>query len=356
MSATFGRRAGAALVLVLALAAGRASAAGPSAADVATARELYKQGADALDAGNAAVAADKLAQAWALVQTPVIGFDLSRAQLALGHLVEAREAALSVQRLPVGHDETARSNEARGAAGKLAAQLESRIPHVTVSVEGLAGHEATVKIDGSVIPGAALSVARQADPGSHVAVVDTDDGRHAEGTVMLAERDTRTIVLRLDAPRATESTTPPAKPAHVETVAPTQLERPAQPALFAPTPEKRPGTSPLVWIGLGTAVAGLVTGAITGAFALSEESTVKANCSTQSSVDQKYVCFPPYTNDLATANTLATISTIGFVVSGVGIAVLVTGLVLGGASTSHAQKTARITPFFGPVTGVRGEF
>ncbi len=140
MNATFGR----CLTIAAILFAANARAANPSAADVATARELYKQGADALDAGNAKLAADKLSQAWALVQTPVIGFDLARAQSALGHLVEAREAALGVQRIPVAKDETARSSEARGDATKIAAQLEPRSPHVTRDVRGLAGHAATV--------------------------------------------------------------------------------------------------------------------------------------------------------------------------------------------------------------------
>src|SRR5260370_42445676 len=99
--ATFGElRVLCAVVLV----AGAARATNPT--DVATARELYKVGADALDMGDPKAAVEKLTQAWALVQTPVIGTDLARAHKALGHLVEAREAALAVQRLALAHDET----------------------------------------------------------------------------------------------------------------------------------------------------------------------------------------------------------------------------------------------------------
>lgn len=345
MSATSGRGRFA-LTIAAVLLAGHARAANPSPADVATARELYKQGADALEAGNAKLAADKLSQAWALVQTPVIGLDLARAQTALGHLVEAREAALSVQRLAVAHDETARSSEARGDAAKIAAQLEPRIPHVTLDVRNLAGHEATVKLDGEVVPAAALSVARQANPGSHVAVVDTDDGRHAESTVQLAERESKSIVLELGEPHAPATVTPTTR---------TEAQRPPPPPLqTAPvTPERSGGLSPLVWIGIATGGVGLATGAITGAFAMSEASSLDSHCQL---VGDVHVCDPTGSSHLATANALATVSTIGFVVAGAGIAVLVTGLALGPSHKSTASKSAWVMPFIGPVSGVRGAF
>jgi hypothetical protein len=338
MTATSGR----AIALAIFFVASAARATNP--ADVATARELYKQGADALDAHDAKLAADKLAQAWALVQTPVIGFDLARAQSALGHLVEAREAALSVQRLTIAHDETARSSEARTDAAKMAAQLEPRIPHVLLDVKNLEGHDATVKLDGSVVPSAALSVARQANPGAHVASVDTDDGRHAEGTIDLAERETKTLTLTLDAPKAQVVTPPPQQP--VVKVEPTK-----PPPVVEPPPPERSHLSPLVWVGIATGGVGLVTGAITGAFAMSD--TSKLSCPQDSS--GTHICSGADVGTLSEANTLGTISTIGFVVAGVGVAVLVTGLVLG-PTKSATPRSASFVPFIGPVSGVAGTF
>jgi hypothetical protein len=341
MTATSGR----AIALALFFVAASARATNP--ADVATARELYKQGADALDAHDPKLAADKLSQAWALVQTPVIGFDLARAQNALGHLVEAREAALSVQRLAIAHDETARSTEARNDAAKLATQLEPRIPHVLVEVKNLESHEATVKLDGSVIPAAALSVARQANPGSHVASVDTDDGRHAEGTIELAERDTKTLTLTLEAPKVMSTTPTPTPPTPAK----------AEPSKTPPVPSAPPRASqtsihPLVWVGVATTGVGLVLGGITGAFAVSEANTVKGDCTLV--IGGQNVCGPNDTGHLSTANTLGTISTVGFVVAGVGVAVLVTGLILGPVKKTDA--VARFVPFIGPISGVAGTF
>lgn len=334
---------GSAIALAIFLAAGAARATNP--ADVATARELYKQGADALDAHDAKLAADKLSQAWALVQTPVIGFDLARAQAALGHLVEAREAALSVQRLAIAHDETARSTEARNDAAKLATQIEPRIPHVLVDVKNLAGHEPTVKLDGSVVPSAALSVARQANPGPHVATVDTDDGRHAEATIDLDERETKTLTLTLDAPKA-QAVTPPAQQPTT-----TKIETPKPPAqvIVEPPPPERSHLSPLVWIGVATTGVGLAVGGITGAFAFSDKSQL--NCPL---IGDTHICSGSDIGKLSEANTLGTISTIGFVVVGVGVAVLVTGFVLG--ASKSATKSASFVPFLGPVSGVAGTF
>jgi len=342
MNVTSGR----AFALALFFIAGAARATNP--ADVATARELYKQGADALDAHDPKLAADKLSQAWALVQTPVIGFDLARAQSALGHLVEAREAALSVQRLAIAHDETARSTEARNDAAKLATQLEPRIPHVLLDVKNLEGHEATVKLDGSVVPAAALSVARQANPGSHVASVDTDDGRHSEATIDLAERETKTITLTLDAPKTPVTPSPKPEPQH------TKVE-PANPppTMIVDPPRSHASPSPLVWIGVVTTGVGLVVGGVTGAFAMSDSQALDKGC-TRPPNDDTRVCSGALVGTLSEANALGTVSTIGFVVAGVGVGVLVTGLILG--PSKSPPKAAKLVPFLGPVSGVAGTF
>ena len=322
--------------------AGVAQATNPT--DVATARELYKSGADALDMGDPRTAVVKLTQAWALVQTPVIGTDLARAHKSLGHLVEAREAALAVQRLTIAHDETSRSTQARADADKIAVELAPRIPHVKLAVSGVGdGHTATVKLDGSVVPEAVLAVARQANPGSHVATVDTDDGRHAEGNVTLAESETKDLSLTLSAPTA-----PPKEPAKIEPETHAEIAKPqAPPQTVVLQPDRSSSLSPVLWIGVVTGGVGLAFGALTGAFALSEADTVKRGC-------PSLVCGPDMTGHLAAANTLGILSTIGFVTAGVGVALGITGAVL--SSGKHAPAHARIVPFLGPTSGIAGTF
>jgi hypothetical protein len=326
-----------ALVFVLGVARS-AHAGGPSPENVATARELYKQGSDAFDAGDAKTAIDKLSAAWSLVQTPLIGFTLARADASIGRLVEAREAALAVLRAPVAADETARSAQARKDAEALAASLEPRIPHVKIVVDGASGAQLTVKLDGIVVPEAALAVARQTNPGSHAATVDSDDGRHAQATVTVAESETKE--LRLSLPVRDPSAPPPKNPPPI-VIAP----------VSAPEPARSKGLSPVVWIGVATTGAGLAVGIIAGAFTLAGTSTVKSSC-TMKGFDGMLICPPDRTGDLSSAQTAAAVSTIGFIVAGVGAGLLVTGFVLSRSSS----KTARIVPFLGPTSGISGTF
>ncbi len=77
----------------------------------------------------------------------------------------------------------------------------------------------------------------------------------------------------------------------------------------------------LVISGYGLGVAGGVIGAITGAMSLSQTNDVKKDCGGN-------VCPPSEQSKIDSANALATISTVAFVVAGVGAAIGVTGTIL----------------------------
>jgi hypothetical protein len=182
---------------VVALAPG--AQAQPSAADLESARALFKQGKDLRAQGDLRGGLEKLKAAHALGQTPVTGVELARAYEGVGQLVEAREAALSVARLPVASDETDRSTEARADAAKLAEDLRPRIPSVVVYVTGTpAGAEAIVIVDGERVPAPAAREPRKTNPGPHVIVVRAapePNARESRETVVLAEREARIVAL-----------------------------------------------------------------------------------------------------------------------------------------------------------------
>lgn len=346
MNATFGK-ASALLLLAGALSfAPSAYAAPPSAENVATARELYKQGADALDAGDAKAAVDKLGAAWSLAQTPLIGFDLARAHAKLGHLVEAREAALAVVRLPPVSNETPRSSQARAAAEKMSLELAPKIPHVKLTLVG-AADDAMVKLDGSDVPAAALSVPRQANPGPHTATVDFPDGRHVEGSATVAEGETKEITLTVPPKPAT-----PDAATDVAATTPKGTGATTQPTTSSAS--SGGGLSPVVWVGVAIAAAGLGTGGVTGAIALNGASNVQRDCPTIAPSDGAHVCLPQYQGELSDAKTMATIATVGFIAAGVGAGVFVVGLLIGGKKSP--EKTARVLPMLGPVSGITGTF
>ena len=285
------------------------------------------------------------------MQTPVIGASLARAQQRLGHLVEAREAALAVQRLAVAPDETGRSKQARADADAIAAQVAPRIPHVKLVVQGVGQHHsATVKLDGAVVPEAALTVARQTNPGDHQATLDTDDGRHAEAAVTLAEGDTKEVSLVAPAP-----TEPVAPPAPAVALPPAAAPAELAPSTGAPAPAPQSThISPVVWVGVIVGGVGLVTGGITGALAVNEASIVSSKCH-GTGTDGKTVCLPPYTGDLDRGNTYATVSTIAFIGVGVGAALAVTGWFFS-SGKSDAPAQGRLVPFVGPISGLAGSF
>jgi hypothetical protein len=343
-----GKQLASSIALSLALASFPAIAASP--ADVGTARELYKQGADALDAGNPTAAVDKLAAAWAWVHTPVIGFALARAHHQLGHLVECREMALAVVRLPKAPDETALSASARAGAEQLAATIAPRIAHLSVAIAGAGVENTTVTLDGAPVPPAALRIARQANPGPHTVKAETADGRHGEVTVTLAEAETKEATVTISPVSKAEK--PPERPVAVA-VTPSLAGETA-----APPVSSRRGVSPVVWIGVVASGVGFATTAVFGGIAYGKKRALSSQCTLQNASDDgKSVCPASSSDDLSWAQTAGTIATIGAVTMGVGLATVVTGLLLrGGGGGDGTRSRASVSPMIGPVSGVTGTF
>ena len=232
---------------------------------------------------------------------------------ALGHWVDARARAQA---------------EGNGAiveeAEKRAKALEPRLPKLTLALPD-ASHAADIEVvrDGVTLGAASMGVALPVNPGAHTLVVRAKDREEATQTLSIAEGESKVVQLKLGAPKSAVAAPPPTAPA-----------------------TEGGGTSPLVYIGFGTAIAGVAVGAITGVLAFGKASTAKTEC--------------PNVNDCSTAGmdavdsgrTLGTISTIGFIVGGVGAAVGVYGLVWGKPETS-ASVAVSIGPMGG---GLRGTF
>src|SRR5215216_760448 len=105
----------------------------------AGARAAADAGGDAFDAGKYAEAADLFERAERLVHAPPHLLYAARAHVKLGHLVEARELYLSLtrERLP---DSTPRAfRDAQQMGEKELADVEPRLPYVSVVVQGGAG-------------------------------------------------------------------------------------------------------------------------------------------------------------------------------------------------------------------------
>jgi len=310
----------------------------PTAQELETARNLYKEGKDLRARGDLPGALEKLQAAHALGNTPVTGIELARTYAQVGQLVEAREVALSIARSPVAGDETEKSAEARVDAAKLASELRPRIPTLLVHVQGVAaGEPAHLVIDRFAVPDAALGEPMKVNPGAHVVVLRVGEGaatREARGEVDAAEGKAAELTLTVPPP-------PPAPPPPPEVPSPAPVQR----------------STLVLKLGFGTAIAGAAVGLFTGASALVKKGQLDGECNAAKQCGPENGGAP----DLFTARTYANASTIAFSVGAAGLVVGVIGLVTsrgdGRPAPSKGDYDARIAPWLGlGAAGVHGTF
>lgn len=278
----------------------------PSAADLATARELFLQARDLRTGGDLKGAIDKFRGAYATAPTPIIGLELGRTYMQKGDLIEAREAFLAVGRLKVEGDETPKSAQARTEANDLAEQLRPKIATLVVKVTGAAS-DATVAltVDGANVPLISGSATRKVNPGKHELVVKTGTSEKRD-SVELAEGESKEVTEDLSAatpvgPVTPVPTTPPTASAGDTTATPDWV-RPA-----------------MIYGGFGLAGAGVIMGSVTGVVALGKARTVKNECPGQ-------VCPESARKDVTSGRTFSTLSTVGFIAGAVGAGAGLVGL------------------------------
>lgn len=287
--------------------AAHAQTAEPSAADLESARELYRQGKDLRQQGDVRGALERFKAAHRYGQTPVTGLELGKTHQQLGELVEAREVFLSIARIKVAADETEKSAAARTEAAELAEQVRERIPTLVVKVNGVKDEsQVKVTVDGAPTPVVSFSSTRRINPGEHAIVVRSAD-REEKQTVALVEGETKDVEIAIT----------DASPKYGDA---------AKPAA-APGGARSPHV--LTWIGLGVGVVGFAVGSITGVMALGKASNVKDAC-------QGTTCPPSARADVEDGRSVATISTIGFLAGGVGLAAAAIGYFVLSPKTSPA--------------------
>ena len=182
----------------------------------------------------------------------------------------------------------------------------------------------------AVVPTAALGIARQTDPGTHVVVLDVDDGRHVEATVTVAERESKDVTLDVPAPKPGD--TPPPNGTRTTTSPVTDPNGPITPL----PPDKSEKSGAHRSCGLASRPERLASSrAPSGGLALSSAQT----CTTARVVGADGL--PQYSRDLADA-LLAVVRRWASSSQG-RCRDVQTGLILGGAST----KTATVVPFVG---------
>jgi hypothetical protein len=320
------------------------SVATPSHADdaenTAAARTLGIQGVQLADAGKCPEAIEKLQRAETLHHAPTILGRLGECQVAVGQLVAGTENLNSVVREPLAANAPQVYRDAQDRAKKVLATATPKIAHLTISVVPPDANP-TVTIGGKPIPSALIGAERPTDPGT-LEVTATAPGYKAAGqSVTLAEGGHQEITLTLEK-----------DPNAVAPLPPVTTPLVPAPAPAASPPEPAPKKShTLAYVALGVGGAGLLVGTVTGVLALGKASDCPNKvCTNQSKLDD--------------AKSMATISTVGFGVGVVGVALgtilLVTGHSQESApaqTTAHYEPKLSLKPWFGVNTaGLMGSF
>ena len=301
------------VLLVSVLALPRVVWAEPSAAQKETARNLMAEGRELREQRDLPGALARFQAAHAIMGVPTTGFELARAQADLKLLVEARTTIRQILATPAQAGEPEPFQEARSKAEALDAELEPRIASLHFVLHGAEpGKLVRLTVDGEVVAPAAVDMPFRLNPGEHKIEASAAHAS-AANSVTVAEHDTIDVVLDFE---------PDAKP-------------PARTPSDAPS-EADDGPPPLLYVAGGVAAAGLVVGTITGVMAGSKKHAAQAGCRDQQ-------CPPSTWADLDSAHSLATVSTVGFIVAGVSIGVGVGSWLFSSSKPSPASIRAHVS-------------
>ena len=313
---------GASLCLLVTAFASTAHAEEPAAADVASARSLGQEGVKLADAGNCQDAIDKLARSERLFHAPTTLARLGECQIQVGKIVDGTESLNKVVRETLAPGAPNAFGQAQERARRVLAEAKPKIAKLKIAVAAPPDVALSVKVDGEPMPPANLNTNRPMDPGEHVIEATAPGYKIARGKVSLAEGGSDTVALTLevdpDAPKA------PLAAATTTRTDTTDAKRSlaSSPGSAQAEPSRIPA-----YVALGVGVAGLAVGGIFGGLALRKKGDLNDNC-------LNGVCGSGQKSNLDDGKTFGTVSTVGFIVGGVGV---VAGIVM--LATGWPKKT-----------------
>ncbi|MEZ4295499.1 MAG: hypothetical protein R3B70_11030 [Polyangiaceae bacterium] len=194
-------------------------------------------------------------EAHAIMRVPSTGIEVARTLDKLGKLTAALAAAREVVAMPATPDEPKPFTAAREQARTLVTSLEARVPTLAIKVKvAVYGTPVKITVDGKKLEAADIASPLTLEPGKYRVAATADGHTPASVEVILKERDRGQVALVLskiaDSPPPPTTTAPPPPP---------------------------PSLSPLVPAGFTIAGVAALTGAITGALAISQANQANNN-------------------------------------------------------------------------------
>jgi hypothetical protein len=256
-----------------------------------------------------------------------------RALEELGKLTEAAqsyEAAVSAG----GEGASPAFRKAAEDGAHRLAEVRERIPKISIVLEGehLDDSRLVLLVDTRSLARDEWSKPQLVNPGEHVVAASVDGHVAVEDQVMLKERESKQVVLRLhgDPKPVTPQTAPVETQVKVESTV---------------TPSSSAKTWGFVALGLGA--AGMATGIVAGVVMLDSKSTLDSQCSP--------LCAPGSESEISRFRTARVVSTVGYGVGIVGLGVGAAILLL--SPSPRAERAARVSVYGGFETvGVEGKF
>jgi hypothetical protein len=231
---------------------------------------------------------------------------LARSQVKLGKLVQAYENYERIIREKVAPGSPDVFVQAYEAAKQEVEQIRPRLGWVTIVVSGPQDPEVVLD-DKTPVPKAALGVKRAVNPGEHTLTASAPGFSVKQTEFHVGEGEAVAVTLTL-------------KPSHTAHESGASAGSSADAPLTAAEADRKASGSSAKTIGyiaLGIGAAGIITGAVTGIMALSKHNDLSDACPGDR-------CLPNEEETLDSYRLMGHISTIGFIVGGVGAAAGVT--------------------------------
>jgi hypothetical protein len=310
----------------------------PNAEAKAAARALANQGFKHAQEGRFDDAIAAFREAEQRFHATTILLELARTHVRAGQLIEARAVYRSIVEEQLTNYAPPDFFEAQKNAKPELDALGPRIPALRIVVEGAPSRDVKVSIDGAPVPGF-TGQSFPLNPGRHVIVVTAPGRLPAEREVLLLEGIKQPVVIQLKAPPKRVSS-PASRPP------PASAGGPRTPVSVEP-PEKSGGGSLVpAFVAFGAGGVGLGVGAVAGALALDKVAGLDGRCPDR-------ICEQSDKEDHGAAGTLATVSTVGFIAGGIGVAAGMTLLILRPGGAAPEQTGLVVAPGW---IGVRGGF
>lgn len=308
-----------AVALSLSCALGATSSArAQTSSERVVARNLGYSGIEAYQAGLYAIASERLEKAYGVLHVPSLGLWAARALAKQGRLLEAADRYAEVTQLEISSGDEAVQRKAIADAQVELEQTRAQLPGVIIRIKGGSPSDATLRIDGRLVPLQLVGEVTPLNPGKHSVELKAS-GKTSSQLVDVGVGEKKEVSFDVGRP----SSSPPSS-----------VPVPAAPAPAARTTNHGSWHKPAGFAALGVGAAGVVVGAITGAMVLSKRSTLDKDpgCADRS-------CPRTLSSDVSSYNTLRVVSTTAFIAGGV---LAATGITLLLTSPKRETQTALI--------------